>query len=253
MAFGRKDTDAIFKILERLSALLESMHSASGDTGHFHGQERSLQGTRQRPERQPPCPLRSQDAQHHRLVIAERRDISGATDKACHEGDRPATRSSIFAAGRVRTFRPEHARSIHRCATARLLRRSESAEDSSSCFVKPCWLCRCISAKPTIRGRHSHRTMAMDSTSLTTLLLRSTRTFSCSRSARVASSGCRNSCPPRGQDHSKTPYVRHRNGFLDLQAKDPQHYQATSPTTFSNRPTGLRDCPKFSRSVSRIA
>jgi hypothetical protein len=27
----------------------------------------------------------------------------------------------------------------------------------------------------------------------------------------------------------------------------------TSPTAFSNRPTGLRDCPRFSRSVSRIA
>ena len=31
-----------------------------------------------------------QDAQHHRLVIAERRDISWTTDKACYEGDRPA-------------------------------------------------------------------------------------------------------------------------------------------------------------------
>jgi len=47
----------------------------------------------------------------------------------------------------VRTFRPEHSRSIHRCATVRLLRRSESAEDSSSCFVKPCWLSRRICAK----------------------------------------------------------------------------------------------------------
>jgi len=32
-----------------------------------------------------------------------------------------------------------------------------------------------------------------------------------------------------------------------------QASRGTSPTTFSNRPTGLRDCPKFSRSVSRIA
>jgi hypothetical protein len=133
MAFGQKDTDAIFKILRKTLGPLginaqrvdRIEHNDSIDTkiiseieaadlviadltyarpsvyfeaGYaqraipviFHGQERSLQGTRQRPERQPPCPLRSQDAQHNRLVIAERRRISGTTDKACYEGDRPA-------------------------------------------------------------------------------------------------------------------------------------------------------------------
>jgi nucleoside 2-deoxyribosyltransferase len=70
-------------------------------------------------------------------------------DTAWSHFKRARTGSSIFAAGRVRTFRPKHSRSIHRCATVRLLRRSELAEDSSSCFVKPCWLCRRICAKHT--------------------------------------------------------------------------------------------------------
>jgi nucleoside 2-deoxyribosyltransferase len=112
MAFGQKDTDAIFKILRRTLAPLginaqrvdRIEHNDNIDTRIISEIEAAdlviADLTYARPSVYfeagyaqraiPACPLRSQDAQHHRLVIAERRDISGTTDKACYEGDRPA-------------------------------------------------------------------------------------------------------------------------------------------------------------------
>ena len=153
----------------------------------------------------------------------------------------------------MRTFRPEHSRSIHRCATVRLLRRSESAEDLSSCFVKPCWLSRRICAKTF------YPWLALPPYHGDGFNFFSDRPDEIDEDVLVLSLGSRGMKRLQKQLPSARPGSFENTLTYDTETdfsiykRRTQASRGTSPSTFSKRPIGLRDCPRFSRSVSCIA